>query len=53
MSMILIEIFSDSSKQLFLNVPDSFHKKLMNLYIRSIISISNKLLKLVHLNLLE
>ncbi len=40
--MILIEIFSDSSKQLFLNVPDSFHKKLMNLYIRSIISISNK-----------
>lgn len=40
--MILIEIFSDSSKQLFINVPENFHKKLMNLYERAMYSIKNK-----------
>ena len=40
--MILIEIFSDSSKQLFSNVPNELHKKLMNLYIRSMNSIKDK-----------
>jgi hypothetical protein len=40
--MILIEIFSDSSKQMFLNVPPIFHKDLMSLYCRSLKLCVNK-----------
>jgi hypothetical protein len=40
--MILIEIFSDSSKQMFLNVPHVFHRDLMSLYCKSLKLCVNK-----------